>query len=92
MEEGAKNSYEKPDLRKLWAGGSKWISKCLQSRHLCKSIPDKVKKLSKFQDLFLMISTFHIKLNILNFLAVISAQFKYNGIRDIMYNTEHDHD
>ena len=27
MEEGTKNSYEKPDQRKTWTGGSKWVSK-----------------------------------------------------------------
>ena len=27
MEEGTKDSYEKPDPRKSWTGDSKWISK-----------------------------------------------------------------
>ena len=41
----------------------------------------KCKALEKFQDLFLMMETFHI---ILTFLAVIYSRFKDVGLRDIL--------
>ena len=41
----------------------------------------KCKEQEKFQDLFLMMRTFH---TILNFLAVISSRFKDAGLRDIL--------
>ena len=31
VEEGTKDSYEKPNKQKLWTGGSKWISKYVES-------------------------------------------------------------